>query len=207
MSDKVKTSTSPASSSTKRIRKSLVVVGDGMTGKSCLLQVYVNGDFYENYQPTVFENCCKDIEVNHTTVDMTIHDTAGQEEYSQLRPFSYHSADICVICFSVDNPDSLDNIEDQWMPEVRKFCPQARNILVALKKDLRYDPEVIKNLYKKGRKPLTQEEGVRVADRIGAYNYFECSAKYKDGVDQIFQAAAALSLEPKTIQKRSCPVM
>ena len=48
-----------------------------MTGKSCLLQVYVNGDFYENYQPTVFENCCKDIEVNHTTVDMTIHDTAG----------------------------------------------------------------------------------------------------------------------------------
>ena len=65
-------------STTKRVRKSLVVVGDGMIGKSCLLQVYVNGEFYENYQPTVFENCCVDIPVSNTAVvDMTIHDTAG----------------------------------------------------------------------------------------------------------------------------------
>ena len=49
-----------------------------MIGKSCLLQVYVNGEFYENYQPTVFENCCVDIPVSNTAVvDMTIHDTAG----------------------------------------------------------------------------------------------------------------------------------
>ena len=62
----------------KRIRKSVVIVGDGMTGKSCLLSVFVNGEFYENYQPTVFENCRTDIEIDdRTIVDLTIHDTAG----------------------------------------------------------------------------------------------------------------------------------
>lgn len=195
----------------KRIRKSVVIVGDGMTGKSCLLSVFVNGEFYENYQPTVFENCRTDIEIDdRTVVDLTIHDTAGQEEYSQLRPFSYHAADVCLLCFSIDNPDSLDNIEDQWMPEVRKYCPQARYILVGLKKDLRYDPEVIKHLAKRSSKPLAQEDGRRVCVRIGACSYFECSSKYQDGVAQIFEAAARVTLAKRGSsrhQRDKCRVM
>ena len=34
----------------------LVAVGDGAVGKTCLLNVFVNGKFPEQYEPTVFEN-------------------------------------------------------------------------------------------------------------------------------------------------------
>lgn len=34
----------------------------------------------------------------------------GQEEYERLRPLSYSKAHIILIAFSVDTPDSLDNV-------------------------------------------------------------------------------------------------
>ena len=34
----------------------LVAVGDGAVGKTCLLNVFVQGQFPEQYEPTVFEN-------------------------------------------------------------------------------------------------------------------------------------------------------
>ena len=51
-----------------------------------------------------------------------IWDTAGQEEFCKLRSLSFHDAkpvDILLVCFAIDNPDSLENIEDMWLPEVR----------------------------------------------------------------------------------------
>lgn len=51
-------------------------------------------------------------------VELGIWDTAGQEEYERLRPFSYRDVDVCLMCFSVDNPDSLTNIPEKWSPEV-----------------------------------------------------------------------------------------
>ena len=40
----------------------LVAVGDGAVGKTCLLNVFVNNNFPENYEPTVFENYEFDIQ-------------------------------------------------------------------------------------------------------------------------------------------------
>ena len=89
----------------KRIRKSVVIVGDGMTGKSCLLSVFVNGEFYENYQPTVFENCRADIEIDdRTVVDLTIHDTAGWCQSTKfIFWFQRLSFDSCIVYY-IDYP-------------------------------------------------------------------------------------------------------
>lgn len=48
------------------------------------------------------------------------------------------------MCFSVDSPDSLENIPEKWTPEVKHFCPNVPIILVGNKKDLRNDPSTIK---------------------------------------------------------------
>ena len=45
----------------KRIRRKLVVVGDGACGKTSLLTVFGTGDFPDVYSPTVFENYVSDI--------------------------------------------------------------------------------------------------------------------------------------------------
>jgi Ras family protein A len=43
---------------------------------------------------------------------------AGQEHYDRLRPLSYPSTDVILMCFSIDSPESLDNITEKWNPEV-----------------------------------------------------------------------------------------
>ncbi len=70
----------------------------------CVLQVYV---------PTVFENYVADVEVDGKHVELALWDTAGQEDYDRLRPLSYPDSHVILICFAVDSPDSLDNVQEK----------------------------------------------------------------------------------------------
>uniref|UniRef100_A0A8C5Y836 Uncharacterized protein n=1 Tax=Microcebus murinus TaxID=30608 RepID=A0A8C5Y836_MICMU len=87
------------------VRKKLVIVGDGACGKTCLLIVFSKDQFPEQYVPTVFENYVAVIEVDGKQVELALWDTAGQEDYERLRPFSYPDTDVILMCFSINNPD------------------------------------------------------------------------------------------------------
>ena len=52
----------------------------------------------------------------------------------RLRPLSYPDTDVILMCFSIDSPDSLENIPEKWTPEVKHFCPNVPIILVGNKK-------------------------------------------------------------------------
>ena len=67
-------------------------------------------------------------------VELALWDTAGQEDYDRLRPLSYPDTDVILMCFSIDSPDSLENIPEKWTPEVKHFCPLVPIILVGNKK-------------------------------------------------------------------------
>lgn len=45
------------------------------------------------------------------SVQLALWDTAGQEDYERLRPLAYSKAHVILIGFSVDSPDSLDNVK------------------------------------------------------------------------------------------------
>ena len=57
-----------------------------------------------------------------------------QEDYHRLRPLCYHQTDVFLVCFSLDNRLSLQNVEDYWMPELQHHCPDVPKILVGTKK-------------------------------------------------------------------------
>lgn len=171
-----------------RARKKLVIVGDGACGKTCLLIVFSQGKFPDVYVPTVFENYVADVDVDGRKVELALWDTAGQEDYDRLRPLSYPDSHVILICFAIDMPDSLDNVQEKWISEVMHFCHGLPIILVGCKKDLRNDPKTIQDLRQSGQRPVTPEEGAAVARKIGARRYLECSAKYKDGVNEVFEA-------------------
>ncbi|XP_019727148.1 rho-related GTP-binding protein RhoB-like [Hippocampus comes] len=177
------------------IRKKLVVVGDGACGKTCLLIVFSKDEFLELYVPTVFETYVADIEVDSKKVQLALWDTAGQEDYDRLRPLSYPDTNVILMCFSVDSPDSLENIPEKWVPEVKHFCPNVPIILVANKKDLRNDENVKNELSRLKMEPVRPEDGRAMAARIGAHDYLECSAKTKEGIWEVFEAAARAALK------------
>lgn len=189
------------------IRKKLVIVGDGACGKTCLLIVFSKDQFPEVYVPTVFENYVADIEVDGKQVELALWDTAGQEDYDRLRPLSYPDTDVILMCFSIDSPDSLENILEKWHPEVKHFCPSVPIVLVANKRDLRSDPATVKELAKMKQEPVKSEEGRAMADRISAFGYLECSARTKEGVREVFEMATRAALQVKKKRKKRCCLM
>ncbi|KAJ7609903.1 GTP-binding protein rho5 [Roridomyces roridus] len=176
------------------LRRKLVIVGDGACGKTSLLIVFSHGAFPETYVPTVFENYVTDIQVDGRPVELALWDTAGQEDYDRLRPLSYPDAHVILICFALDDPDSLENVREKWMPEVLHFCPRLPVLLVGCKLDLRNDARVISELARANQSPVSCEEGRVAAKAIGAYRYLECSARTGQGVQEVFQDAAAVAL-------------
>lgn len=140
---------------------------------------------------------------------LSLFDTAGQEGYEHLRPFMYPDSDVILICFSVDSHSSLRNVSNLWLPEVRTHLAKVPILLLGLKSDLRstfFDPSVPSNLPEESRfsespaspshrRPVSYDEGQKVALEIGAKAYFECSAKINQGLTSIFQETARLILK------------
>jgi Rho family protein len=93
--------------------------------------------------------------------------------FDRLRSLSYADTHVIMICFSVERPESLENVEAKWIGEVEHFCPGVKVILVALKCDLREDPVVRQKLSERGypRGTLSYEDGLGVAQRIHAQRY------------------------------------
>ncbi|KAF1813029.1 GTP-binding protein RHO-1 protein-like protein [Eremomyces bilateralis CBS 781.70] len=176
------------------MRRKLVIIGDGACGKTSLLSVFTLGYFPPRYVPTVFENYVTDCRVDGKSVQLALWDTAGQEDYERLRPLAYSKAHVLLIGFSVDSPDSLENVKAKWAEEARERCPGVPIILVGLKKDLRDDPLAQEDMRKKSLRFVTAKDGSEMKDLIGARKYLECSSLTGDGVDDVFEAATRAAL-------------
>ncbi|OHW95337.1 GTP-binding protein rho2 [Colletotrichum incanum] len=174
------------------IRRKLVFIGDGACGKTSLLSVFTLG--YFPITPTVFENYITDCRLDGKLVQLALWDTAGQEDYERLRPLAYSNAHVILVGFSVDTPDSLDNVKHKWAEEASRLCPNVPIILVGLKQDLRENPVSIKEMRKESLRFVTYQEGVDVAEGIGAWKYLECSSLSGKGVDNVFEAATRAAL-------------
>lgn len=109
----------PAASGHAVAKRKLVVVGDGGCGKTSLLIVYSEHRFPEDYVPTIFDNYLAQVRFHGHPVELALWDTAGQEEYDRLRPLSYPESNVILICFAVDFPTSLMNVQDKVCPCLR----------------------------------------------------------------------------------------
>ncbi|KZP04310.1 P-loop containing nucleoside triphosphate hydrolase protein [Athelia psychrophila] len=182
------------------IRRKVVIVGDGACGKSALCNLFSRGIFpqagYSYPSGAVSEAYFADVEVDGKHVGLTLCDAFGDEGYDRLRPMCYPGSHVVVLCFAIDVPYSLDNLQEKWIHEVRHFCAGIPIVLVGCKSDLRHEPDVIEELRKTSERPLTKEEGIAVAEKIGARIYLECSAKTGFGVREVFQFATYTTLRP-----------
>ncbi|XP_023801180.1 rho-related GTP-binding protein RhoJ-like [Cyanistes caeruleus] len=91
-----------------------------------------------------------------------------QEDYNQLRPLSYPNTDVFLICFSVVNPASYHNVQEEWVPELKVCMPNVPYVLIGTQIDLRDDPKTLARLLYMKEKPLTYEHGVKLAKEVTA---------------------------------------
>jgi GTPase SAR1 family protein len=76
-----------------------------------------------------------------------------------------------MLCFSVDSPDSLENVETKWVGEIAENCPGVKLVLVALKCDLRKKEEDDADDQQPEKPCIDYNEGLRVAEKIKALRY------------------------------------
>ncbi|CDQ68714.1 unnamed protein product [Oncorhynchus mykiss] len=120
-----------------------------------------------------------------------------QEDYDRLRPLSYPMTDVFLICYSVVNPASFQNVREEWVTELQEYAPSVPYLLIGTQIDLRDDPKTIAKLNDMKEKPITTEQGQKLAKEIGACVYVECSALTQKGLKTVFDEAIIAILTPK----------
>jgi Ras-related C3 botulinum toxin substrate 1 len=178
---------------------------DGAVGKTCLLISYTTNAFPGGYIPTVFDNYSANVMVDGKPINLSLWDTAGEEDYDRLRPLSYPQTDVFLICFSIISEASFENVKAKWRPEIQHHAANVPFILVGTKVDLRDDPETLQRLNAYGQKPITESKGYQLVAEIGAYKYLECSALTQSGLKNVFDEAIRCVLVSTTSKQKKDP--
>lgn len=177
-----------------KLKRMVVFGGDLGAGKTSMCIHHMTGQPPEHYIPIKFDNHDKDYSINGKTFSVSFNDhEGGGQDWPRLRPFSYVGADCVVLCFSIGSPDAFARIQKFWFPFTKRYCPEAKLVLVGTKKDLREDQEVIKEHAENNKRLVTFEEGEELSRKIKAECYLECSTSRGEGIEEIFQRAAELS--------------
>lgn len=185
-----------------------VVVGDGTVGKTCLLISFTSDKYDDTYIPTIFDTYSVNIMVDGKPFNIGLWDTAGQEEYDRLRPLSYPSTDVFLLCYSITSRTSFNNVKHKWIPELEQYCPPGcARILIGTKADLRPENG---NFNEEGSGSssssfydgdfVSYDEADKLAKESGLDGYFECSAKTGNGVKNVFDNAIKASITKRNKQ-------
>lgn len=166
-------------------RKKIVIVGNGSTGKTCVLFRFRDQKFPdEEMVPTVMDNYFTSVQLDGFHYEVELWDTAGQEQFDRLRPLSYQNSDVVIILYSVTNQASYDNVKMLWAPEINRYCPKAPIILVGNKLDLQ------KNIKNNG---LDHNSINDMAKVIGAASCIEVSAKSGLNIQELLHTVIRMS--------------
>ena len=181
------------------IKKKIVIVGDSGVGKTSLLMKYTGWDMPTN-TPS-FENYFFDPntngQVNNTTkIKLNLYDTNGHEQHDNQRPLSYPKTDVFLICFSLVDPASFKNVRAKWYSEIRKHCSGVPIILVGINLNLQDDKDPNKTQSGKKLSPITYQQGLDMANKVGAVKYLECLALTREKLNTVFDEAIKAGLNP-----------
>lgn len=177
----------------------VVTLGDGAVGKTCMLVTYTTSAFPHDYVPTVFDNYTANLAYNDEKYHIELWDTAGQEDYDNIRKLSYEFTDVYIICYSCNSDDSAKNIQNKWFEEIKKFHKDKIPpiLIVGTKSDLKEDAVkegtwVNDNRINDIMNNLVDQNNNKIISK-----HLTCSAAKMIGLNEIFISAIELHLLSK----------
>lgn len=151
-----------------------VIIGDTNTGKSCLLQRFVDDTYTNDFISTIgIDFKVKTINIDDKIIKVQMWDTSGQCRFRSITNSYYRGAHGMIIAFDITNKKSFTNIE-RWMRDVKNFGSEnSIKILIGTKSDLIEERQISK------------EEIDTLVDELGI-SYIETSAKENNNINELF---------------------
>lgn len=157
-------------------RIKIISMGNGATGKSCLIKRYCEDRFVNKYIATIgVDYGVKPVQVEGNDVRVNFWDLSGHPEFFEIRNEFYKDAQGCLLVYDCTNRESFDNC-DTWMSEAAKFGASPTDMPIALCAN---KVDIAK------KRSVTEEEGRSYASSRGL-TYFEVSACSGQNVIEMF---------------------
>ncbi|OJA16402.1 hypothetical protein AZE42_05509 [Rhizopogon vesiculosus] len=168
----------------------LVVVGGGGVGKSALTIQFIQGQFVDEYDPTIEDSYRKQCVIDEEVALLDVLDTAGQEEYGAMREQYMRTGEGFLLVYSITSRDSFEEISTFHQQILRvKDQDSFPVIVVANKCDLEYE-----------------RQGRDLAKHFRC-KFIETSAKQRINVDEAFSNLVREIRKYNKEQQTGRPVM
>ena len=181
----------------------ILLIGDSLVGKTCLIQRYANGIFKEDYITTVgLDYYTKQEMINNLNVSVKLWDTAGQERFKALTPSFFRNAEGVVIAYDVTNSESFDNLKF-WISSIKTNLFEKNIFIPIIIIGNKIVLEDMRDISKDVASAFAKENN---------FKYFETSAKTGEGVDEAFRDLVNQILansdknEEATIERKSVKI-
>ena len=157
----------------------VVFLGCSGTGaKTSLINRIVSNTFADT-EPTSGAICSFKtiIRRDGTRINLELWDTSGQEKYRSLTKYFCKDADCIILGYSVTYKDSLEEIKNYWISEIKTICNPKLMYLIGCKTDL-YEYQTVSpdEAYE-----FAQENNLR---------FFEISNKNNFGIEEFVEDLA-----------------
>lgn len=164
-----------------------VVVGDVSVGKTWLITTFVTNKNPVGYLPTLFDNWAKQMTYNENKYNLTLWDTAGQEEFEELRKLSFQDTDVFLLCYAVNNVSSFNNLP-KWLDKLEAYDVPV--LLVGTKCDIKDDDNIDEKMI----------EGLCL--KFNLPQKIECSSLELINIHDVFETAVEMAIKPKASRKQ-----
>jgi small GTP-binding protein len=146
-----------------------ILLGDAGVGKTCLLNCAQHQGFDESTLPTVGVGIAS---IDTGKVVYKLWDVAGQAQYRDLSRHYFGGANVAILVFALDVPETLSVLRDWVAQLVENVAVPPKYVVVGNKVDI--EP-----------RKISLDEMEAFAKEYDA-TFFETSAKQDRGIDDLF---------------------
>ncbi|MBD3254256.1 MAG: GTP-binding protein [Candidatus Lokiarchaeota archaeon] len=156
----------------------ICIIGDSGVGKTTLVNRYLTGVYKAEYAATIgVELYVKKINIDDNDITLRIWDFAGEMDFRFLLPNYIEGAAAAIYVYDLTRLETLKNLYE-WLTVLEEASIDYKKdmplIMVGAKLDL------------SNERVVTTEQAQKVAEKFGLKNYYECSSKTGENVENIF---------------------
>lgn len=124
-----------------RIKRKVLLLGDGAVGKTSLIRRFVVDKFSDEYITTIGTKVTKKdlrLESPSRATDLTfmIWDVLGQKGYKGIQETSFQGAKGALLVYDVTRSETVASLQKYWIPHLSKIAGPIPFVLVGNKVDL-----------------------------------------------------------------------